>query len=67
METSRIGVASEQVPKRRKENKLEPLEKWGPSLRNQTQWSHHLKTFDKSDGIKKSDFLKNTRLIEIRD
>lgn len=35
-------------------------------MRNKTHFSSHLVTFDKSSGIKSTDFSKNSRLNEMR-
>ncbi len=46
--------------------KLKALVDVEPSLRDKTHFSSHLVTFDKSSGIKSTDFDNNYRLKEMR-
>lgn len=46
--------------------KLKALVDVEPSMRNKTHFSSHLVTFDKSSGIKSTDFENNSRLKEMR-
>ena len=48
------------------EPKLKALINVEPSMRNKTHFSSHLVTFDKSAGIKSTDFSNNSRLNEMR-